>query len=283
MKSISGITPQACTLLILVVLLGSTAYGAGIQNFDTAGAHYTLTNLAGPAAAVLPAGPDGNFLRLAYSGFNDTLNSIGFESDGSGAFSTFAVEFDARMGEGRRADGLGFSFLNTNFFGKSGSGGHVTEAANRRGSVGVGFDIYRNDGEPSNNHVSVSFDSVPRGMVAVDPGVLDLASGAFNHFLIMLAAGGEGVRVTVRITPPGGPALTVFESFLLEGVDAYEGRIAFGARTGAATANHDIDNIEWTINGAAEVPEPSTWFLTAFAIAILGVRWAGRRRSARGR
>ncbi len=56
-------------------LVAATAAGATtIQDFDTAGTQFTITqHRSPPTATVVAGGPDGNFLRLANAGVNDQL------------------------------------------------------------------------------------------------------------------------------------------------------------------------------------------------------------------
>ncbi|MCI0748296.1 MAG: CotH kinase family protein [Verrucomicrobia subdivision 3 bacterium] len=225
-----------------------------VQNFDSAGTSYVLLNHAGPQLAVVTnlAGSTNRFVRLT-GAVNNELNSIVFNRTAVDLANTIVANFDFRLtpaAEGaNQADGFGFVLLNTTVYGTSGAPAAFTgisEEAGANSSIGVGFDIYQNPGEPDNNHVSVHFNGALVGGAIASP-TFDLSNGKFHRAEVIVRHVAGNALVTVRITPDiggtPGPVETVFDNVVIPGVAAYLNRVAFGARTGGAAAAHDVDNI----------------------------------------
>src|SRR5581483_7622537 len=135
------------------VSLDAVAFAATVQDFDVTARQSPFRqarygNL--PNAALLSGGPTGTgqFLRLAYVDpipGPPSFNTITFDRSDPGAFSQIVADFDFRIEPGKdRADGLGFALLNTAIFGNSGGVQGGAEEPNFAGSLGVGFDIYKN-------------------------------------------------------------------------------------------------------------------------------------------
>src|ERR1043166_144538 len=246
-----------------------------LQNFDVPGANYSLqTNSVSGSyfPTILPAysGSTGRFLRLANNTASN-LNSIVFDRTATGAVSTVVATFDFRMTQvSSRADGMGFALLPTSVFGTNGPAiaplNGLSEEPNLTGAIGVGFDIYQNSYDPNANHVSVHYNGVLLSSpVAVPP--FDLANGNFHRAEITIRFTDAGALVTVRLTPninrSPGPTSTLFSDFLIAGVSAYEGRPAFGARTGGANALEDLDNVNVRFVPSQTLP-PEEFNLTTF-------------------
>jgi hypothetical protein len=223
-----------------------------LQDFDTTGTAYTLANSGSVAPVVLPAdaGSTGKFLRLVPAS-GAQLGTVAFARSAPGKFSSVIATFDFRVtppAGAMPADGLGFALLNTVNYGASGAGPYFSEEPNLTGSIGVGFDDYNNAStpqEPNNNHVSLHWNGAQIGN-AVSPS-FNMASGRFHRAQIIIWFSGGNAYVTVRLTPDingiPGPTETVLENALIPGVAPYEGRVAFGARTGGLWAAHDLDNV----------------------------------------
>lgn len=243
-----------------------------VQNFDVPGTPYTIGDGSTPPELppeIRSDGPTGNYLRLVHGSTGGTFD-IGFDATSPGPFQGIAAEFDFRMTpRSGKADGLGFMLLNTTHFGNTGAAPLIRfEEANLAGSFGVGFDIFDNSGidplEPTSNHLSLHFNGVT--LAAFDPG-MNLANSQFNHALIQIDPTAGGSLVSVSLTPSGGATLTPISSYFINGLLPYEARVAFGARTGAERADHDLDNI----NVIYSVPEPSIGALS-FVCASLFFR-----------
>ena len=236
-----------------------------VRDFDTAaGTPYVPTNCvpSNPGATppqVLPGGPGGagNFLRLiATSGPFPMSNSITFNATDLGLFSQIVAEFDFRMTPASgRADGLGFALLNTANYGNSGGvcptlPPNAPEDPNFSGSLGVGFDIYKNinNFDINNNNISIHFDGTLLNQFDVTP-VIDLAGGQWIHAKFIMRPGGGFSDVSVILTPFGEQPVTVIDNFQVQGFNPYAGRVFFGARSGSVTTAHDIDNINVQFSG----------------------------------
>jgi len=185
------------------------------------------------------------------------------------------------------ADGIGFALWNTSVYGQFGRGPQITEEANGNGNtdgtIGIGLDTWNNGSatfDPDNNHLSFRFLSQGanpadgnafRGLTSYvqiansltpfgyqlhqgEPGdavsPFDDTASPFEHFNMVISFGATGATITITITPgPGrGAAFSPISGLILAGVQPYEMRAAFGARTGGSTDNHDIANVNIVFN-----------------------------------
>ena len=253
-------------LLALVCSSTGTALAATSEDFEGPPVtHYDFDNCAfaqNPAAQppqILAGGPPGSvsFLRLASTTPPLPIsNSITFDRSDPGAYAQVEAEFDFRMiltpGFGR-ADGLGFALLDTAAYGTSGTACplDVPEEPMFDDSLGVGFDIYQSTGDPNDNHVSVHYDNTTLCVENATP-VVDLAGGGWIHARIVLDLG--AANVSVILTAPGEPMATLIDSCAIPGLMPYEGRVFFGARSGGASADHDLDNVVVTFLSPVNAP-----------------------------
>jgi CotH protein/Big-like domain-containing protein/chitobiase/beta-hexosaminidase-like protein/lamin tail-like protein len=232
-----------------------------VQDFDNAGAAYTLANYGATPVSVQPpnAGSTGSYLRLVPADGSE-LGTIAFNRSATGAFNIVVATFDFRIvppAGGARADGMGFALLNTGPYGTSGAGPGFAEEPSLSGSIGIGFDVYANAStptEPNNNHVSLHWNSAQIGNAGIP--TFDMANGKFNRAQIIVKFLNGNAYVTVRLTPDingtPGAAQTLFQDAVIAGVTPFESRVAFGARTGGLWAEHDLDNVnvQFSSNGA---------------------------------
>jgi len=162
-----------------------------------------------------------------------------------------------------RADGLGFALLNTAVYNSSDSvcatlSPFAPEEPNFTGSLGIGFDIFKNIGhvdyanDINNNHISIHFDGNLLEQFDLTQ-VVDLAGSQWIHAKVLMRPGGVFSGVSVILIPLGGEPVTVLDSFPVPGFNPYEGRVFFGARSGGESAEHDLDNIDVQFS---EPPEP---------------------------
>ena len=223
-----------------------------VQDFDTPGTAYTLSNSGTIAPAILPADSDstGNFLRLVPAS-GSQMGVMAFNRSAPGAFNSVVATFDFRITpspDSTPADGMGFALLSTAAYGTSGAGPFFAEEPNLASSIGIGFDVYANAAtpqEPNNNHISLHWNGAQIGNAFVPS--FTMANGRFHRAQILIWFSGNNAYVTVRLTPDingtPGPTETVLQNVLIPGAAAYQSRVALGARTGGAWASHDVDNI----------------------------------------
>jgi hypothetical protein len=213
-----------------------------LQNFDVAGAPYVLSSSAVVTAA--DAGSQGSFLRLVPA-VNSLAGAVGFDRSAPGTWNTVKATFDFRITPGAgQADGMSFALLNTASFGTNGASPALSEEANVANSLGIGIDDY-NNAEVNNNHISLHWNNAIVGSPATPP--FDFSNGQFHRMEVIVRMSGGRALVTVRMTPningTPGPTATLFQDQVINGVNPYEMRAAFGARTGGENAAHDIDNV----------------------------------------
>lgn len=231
-----------------VVGLCVLASGAGadtVQNFDAGGTAFELAqNNVNPAPAVTPGGPTGNFLRLASASAQQNVNTVAFTKSDAGTYKLITAEFDFRItGQG---DGMSFALLDTFTWGQAGAIaviGQFYQEPSIAASLGVGFDVFNNveNGDLNGNHVSIHFNG--QKLQDFDAGAVNLKSGQWIHAKIIVRPGGGNSDVSVILTPNGGAPTTVCTNFVVAGLQPYDARVMFGARTGGLTADHDLDNV----------------------------------------
>jgi hypothetical protein len=233
----------------------SPAAPAGVptlQDFDSTGTAYTLAQAGSSAPAVLPAdaGSTGAFVRLVPATAAQ-IGVIAFDRSATGGFNSVVSTFDFRITPPAGVipgAGLGFALLDTATYGTTGSGQLFAEEPNLANSIGVGFDVYKDastPSEPNNNHVSLHWNNAQVGNAAIPS--FNMANGRFHRAQVIVRFWSSNAYVTVRLTPDingaPGPTETVLQNALVPGVAPYQSRVAFGARTGAGWAAHDLDNI----------------------------------------
>lgn len=237
-------------LLRLGVAAGVLWFACGVradtvQTFDAAGTAFELAqNNVNPAPAVVAGGPTGNFLRLASASAQQNVNTLAFTKSDAGTYQLITAEFDFRITG--QADGMSFALLNTFTWGQAGAiavTGNFYQEPSLAASLGIGFDVFNNveSGDLNGNHVSVHFNG--QKLQDFDAGSVNLKSGQWVHAKIIVRPGGGNSDVSVVLTPNGGAPVTICTNFVVTGLQPYESRVMFGARTGGLTADHDLDNI----------------------------------------
>ncbi len=217
------------------------------QDFTNPGTSYAVSACGtAPAPVVKAGGPTGgNYLQLIGGLDTSSTNTIAFDRTLPGASTTVTVDFDFRITPGTgRGEGFGFALLNTATYGKSGALCGAAEEPNFTGSLGIGFDINKDvpAGDPNSNHVSVHFNGAVVQTYDVT-SIVDLASGQWIHAQIVARPGGGFSDVSVFLTPPLGAPTAVVSNLGVTGLNPYEGRAYFGARTSSQTAGHDLANV----------------------------------------
>ncbi len=279
-----GCAIGAVAVSLLPIVGAAAAPGVGtVQDFDAGGS--AGTPCAFPAAAnapqYLPGGPSGagQFLRVARakSPADPAIsNKVGCDATAFGAQGLIVADFDIRMipgaavpGGAGRADGMGFALLNTTHYGSSGwvdttLNPFVPEEPNFTGSLGIGFDIYRNASHPGGfppddgntnvagdftNTISVHWNGGLVHQQDVSP-VTDLGRGSWIHVRLIVDA--SAGRISVLLTACADQATVVIDALSVPGLAPYESRAWFGARSGGLSAHHDIDNVNVQYLSAGE-------------------------------
>lgn len=230
------------------------------------GSRFGLAGSPGPALSN-DRPIDHFFLRLApaAAGVN---NTVAFSLTDPGLFGQVVIEFDFRItlraGKGR-ADGFGVALLNTSLVGNNGAvfppqPNSTPEEPNFKGSLGIGFDIFKSDtlGDINHNHLSIHFNEATLKQIDLSSAV-DLAMGEWIHARITVSFGTDQGTVSVVLTPRNGEAKKVVDQFAVDGLKPYEGRLFFGARTGAESADHDLDNINAQFSGSLDPAIYGAW------------------------
>lgn len=229
---------------LLAVLVG-TGLADTVQNFDQAGTAFELAqNNVNPPPAVTPGGPTGNFLRLASASAQQNVNTVAFTKSDAGTYRRITAEFDFHITG--LADGMSFALLDTFTWGQAGpidTIGQFYQEPNIAGSLAIGFDVFNNfdGGDQNGNHVSIHFNG--QKVNEFDAGSVNLKSGQWIHAKIIVRPGGGNSDVSVILTPDGGNPVTICTNVAVAGLQPYESRVMFGARTGGLTADHDLDNV----------------------------------------
>jgi Domain of unknown function (DUF1929)/Calx-beta domain len=230
---------------VLLAWLVGTGQADTVQNFDTAGTAFELAqNNVNPPPAVTPGGPTGNFLRLASASAQQNVNTVAFTKSDAGTYRRITAEFDFHITG--QADGMSFALLDTFTWGQAGpidTIGQFYQEPNIAASLGIGFDIFNNfdGGDQNGNHVSIHFNG--QKVNEFDAGSVNLKSGQWIHAKIIVRPGGGNSDVSVILTPSGGNPVTICTNVAVAGLQPYESRVMFGARTGGLTADHDVDNV----------------------------------------
>ncbi|TXT25308.1 MAG: hypothetical protein FD134_1119, partial [Gallionellaceae bacterium] len=230
--------------------------GHTAQDFDVAGLPYAPATFSAAVPAVVPGGPSGSFLRLLPGSVTGT-NTVGFTNTSPGVIpASVTVDFDFGITRvSNQGDGIGFAWLNADTWGNSGPAPQFGEEPNLANSFGVGFDPV-NNGEINDNHVSLHFNGsklADYNLTTLISG-FRLDSGLFHHARIVMQAVAGGSQVSVYLTPQGGSEVAVVQNYFISGMQAYDGRMAFGARNGGWRADNDLDNVSVAVlPGAPEV------------------------------
>jgi hypothetical protein len=215
-----------------------------LQDFEGApgSSNYVLSGSA--AYTTLNPGSSGNFMRIVPATPVGLSGGIGFERTATGGWNTVVASFDFRITPGTgQADGMAVAFLNTATYGTNGAAPGMSEEPNLTGTIGIGIDDYSN-AEVNNNHVSLHYGAIVGAPVTPS---FDLSNSRFHRAQVIIRFSGGRALVTLRITPDinvaPGVTETLLQDAVINGVNPYEMRLAFGARTGGESAAHDIDNV----------------------------------------
>ncbi|MFN0020963.1 MAG: galactose oxidase-like domain-containing protein [Pirellulaceae bacterium] len=190
------------------------------------------------AGGVIP-GAKSEFIRV-YSGVANNLNSIAFARTDVGAPGSVLADFDFRMTPvNERPDGLSFSLVNTAYYEVSGTVVAAGSFPQYYGSLGIAFDTFKHDGDPSGDSVKVYYNTQLITQVDVST-TLDLAGGQWIHARVSLI----GDKLSLQFTPAAGGTMTVLSDLTLPDFIPFESRVVFsGWSGGAAWGTADVDNV----------------------------------------
>jgi hypothetical protein len=201
-------------------LAASAAFSA---NFDTPqGSAYALNG----SASILSGAA-----RLTPPAQNSTGTLI-FEPVTPAPIEAFTASFDFMMGGGSTGDGMSFSLLDAAAQSSNAIFGELGPPL----ALTLGFDTFQNPGQPNDNRLTLRYQGID---LAHYSPAFDLNNAQWHHASVSLEAG----AVTVILTPAGGSSVTAFNAVSIPGFTPRSGRFGFGARTGASTDAHWIDNV----------------------------------------
>ena len=222
-----------------------TGSPARFTNFDSPDSAFVLN---GTAAIVNGA------VRLTSTASGQN-GSVIFTPIASEFVEGFSVEFDYRMGGGVGADGLSFVLIDADTTGDDilpgESGGNQP--------LSVSLDTYAGSPEGGNHAIL----RIAGQTVAFVPVSFSLNNGQVQHAKIGLDIG----RLTLELTDSDGNVTQILNEPISSLFTPIHARYGFGARTGAATDEHLIDNVKMTLtslsndcdnNGLPDVCDPDS-------------------------
>ncbi|HKY36577.1 MAG TPA: galactose oxidase-like domain-containing protein [Polyangiaceae bacterium] len=260
--------------LVVFVLRSAAAQTQQRFDGDVTDAPYGFFNatLGGddPGSDAVVLEEEGNgFLRLADEGPEACHNSVTFapvEEASSRVVADFAFRITPETGE---ADGFGFALLDASVFPAGAVPPGLAEEPSFTGSIGVGFDIFQSclpkpgcvenpdteekecpevcDGledDPAGHHISIHYGG-KRYQFANDYAA-GLVVGGWTRARVVVEFGNGGAWISVILAPPGAAACTAIDRFRISGVQPYDSRVWFGARTGGTISLFDLDDVEVT-------------------------------------
>jgi hypothetical protein len=199
-------------------------------------------------------GWDGNYMQLTPA-VGSQQGTVFFDQVFGGSYDSLNIAFQLRVDQGGNggADGFGFAYLDSSVHGTTGASPVAPtfgEEPNLAGSLGIGFDTFNNGAGDANAEGSVSlhFNGAQVGGAVSLDGIFNLESGLVITAVMLVqpspGEGGSRVSVILDDTFGGGTTfLPAFDNVLIPGVTPYDGRMAFGARTGGAWNRQAIDNV----------------------------------------
>lgn len=230
---------------------GTLAGAATVQDFSggagqTSYAAYRIASGSVPGATVVSGGPTGDFLRLITDGNNNQNNRLRFDRTLAGSYGRIVADFDFRLSSvDTPADGFSILFLPTSTYGATGTSpatNITAEEPNLANTFAVGFDVYQA------NDVSLHWNGSQVQSFTLPTGSFNLAQGGFHHVRIELVHVAGGAQVSVSLIKDAFSAtpqtFTVFTSATITGLNAYDSRVEFAARSGGANMSVDLDNID---------------------------------------
>jgi hypothetical protein len=180
--------------------------------------------------------------------------SVIFDLLSTDPVTDFKVSFDFLARDADGADGLSFALLDAGAHGPTVTFGESGPGAN---SLSIGIDLYDNGGEAQvgGNYFDIRLNGTV--IASAVPSFIMEGTG-WHHVDITFRAG----LLTLAVTRQGGIPETLFDAVPIPGFTPFVGRFGFGARTGASSNEHRIDNVvfggpEWKVTNPQYSPAPN--------------------------
>jgi hypothetical protein len=226
---------------------------------------------------------NGRYLRLLKDSTQNHRNSLLFNQSPDGrdlptqALTTAVFDFRIQSGDTNNpADGFAFMLIPTDTYGTSGPGAHHTypglaiEAPLIAGVLGIGIDVYNES--LGVNDLGLYWDATQVAKITLPDSTIDFDDGFFHRLQCTIDWSSTGSTVSVslatNILGTAGGQTNLMEHFI-PGLTPYDYRVEFGARTGGATIDLDLDNISVATTPTG-IPDsdldglPDAWELTFF-------------------
>jgi len=255
--------------LVLVFSLTSS-YAVILADFDGGGSFTEANFRDAPvtAAQVEAGGPTGNFYHLLDGAEGSGGNYVAVSTGSSTANWTNAnFKMDYRAAN-IQADGFSIGFVNvgTHGAGPTRAGSTGLSDAEERGaysdSIGVGFRTF------NGTNATVNYNGVESTDTAYT--ISDGTWGSLEINMDRDASTGNVLLDAIMYTGTNstGTATSVFNDYAIAGVTMEEFRIQVAGRTGGASMDLDIDNLDLSVT----IPEPSSHLLLGLVGLCLAVR-----------
>ncbi|HEX5175750.1 MAG TPA: hypothetical protein VFV83_01910 [Chthoniobacteraceae bacterium] len=260
----------------LLLGLPAASFAATIASYDAVtDSPYTFeffgdATQGGPPTVELDEGNPGNYLRLT-NNVNGQSGWATFDQTDPGTFQRIVFSFDFRfdLQNNGGADGLSFSFYNTDVYGTTGGVGsqlYAPEDPNRVGVLGFGFDTWGNGGVDyvdntvvpprefgaDYSEISLFSNGSPVARIndtrTLTEGAFNLKDGAWHTATGVVDFSAKTVSLNVDTTP-------IFVNRAVSNLVPFSSRVGFAGRTGGANERTSIDNVNVQYG---VIPEPAS-------------------------
>ncbi|HNO77473.1 MAG TPA: hypothetical protein PKN33_05375 [Phycisphaerae bacterium] len=199
-----------------------------LNDFENGVGQYTL----GGSATL-----DSGYVKLTPAATN-RVGKVIFNPVLEDAIDGFSVEFDYKMGGGTGANGMSFVLIDADVPGEVNPKDHGDGQP-----LALSLDTYEGNAEGGNHAEILSYGvSISRVQVAHK-----LDNNEWQHALMIFEDG----KLTLVLDDGFLNTTTVFDDLPVPGFSPIRAKYGFGARTGAATNNHLVDNVRF------RVPQPN--------------------------
>jgi hypothetical protein len=198
--------------------------------------------LNGTASLMWRAGDDERVIRLTDGGYRQSGSAWSMQP--VDLTESFETRFTAHLRSGKRgADGIAFVAQSQGPRALGGWGGGLGYRG-IRDSVAVEFDIYRNQPDPSSNHLAVSLGGNPDRYASAAESSIPLYGKPFQ---VRVKYDADHWRLQVYVRTPGATEELMLDQKvgLANRTGSPVGWIGFTGSTGDLTARQDV--YEWTV------------------------------------